>query len=311
MLGTSCSMFHDDLDPCKQKVNFNIVFDKNMQGLDQFDSKVHCAKVLLYDNEGNFYGEYDYDKTDKLSLMLPPGDYHAIAYGGVSCTESDVVFNIPTSDNHHFTTLETSIKGTRSTEVSKDLHDYFHALGDLLVKSLDYGEVNHTFHLTKNTNRFRLELMYTDGRKINANNFKVYLTADNAVTDHANNVIKQGSDVVYRNYQSGNEQTDVVIDGNKAWHSWFEIATGRLTEDTNVRLHIDRAAWPDVFVDMPLLEYLKEVKKKELSDASLQEYLDRQDEWTLTFTIEPDIDQFTVVSLKINNWNMVINGFDF
>ncbi|MDE5888337.1 MAG: FimB/Mfa2 family fimbrial subunit [Muribaculaceae bacterium] len=308
---SSCSMLHDDLEPCRQKVNINLCYTKNMQSIDQFNDKVHCAKVLLYDSDGNFYGQYDYDNVGKLSVVLPPGNYHTIAYGGMACDESDFDFNISLNDAHHYSSLETYIKGTRATESSKDLHDHFHAVGDFTVRAVDTGEVNTTLDLTKNTNRFRVELMYEDGSKISASNFNCYITADNAVTDHSNAVVAQGEDITYRPYQTGAGQTDEDADGHKAWMAWADITTGRLTEDSAIGLHVDRAAYPDVFIDIPLIEYLEHVRQKELGNMSLQEYLDRQDHWTLTFTIQPDIDQFTIVSLKINNWNMVLNDYDF
>lgn len=311
LLGSSCSMFHDDLEPCKQKVNIDLSFTHNMQGIDKYDSEVHCAQVLLYDGEGNLYGQYPYDPTGKLSLMLPPGDYHAIAYGGASCADTDVDFNVSLDSKHHYTSLETSVKGSRAAEVAKDLHSHFHAMGDFSVQGLDYGEVNHSMDLVKNTNRIDVELRYTDGRKISGSNFKVYLTADNAVTDHANNIVSLGEDVIYRPFDIGSRQSDTEINGVKPWLSVFKLSTNRLVPEVDMKVHIERAAWPEVFEVIDLNKYLEQLHKKELGNYAYADYLDRQDYYLIEAEIEPDVDKLTIVSLKINNWTMVLNNFDF
>lgn len=311
MLGTSCSMFHDDLDPCKQKANINLTFTKNMQGSDLYDSEVHCAQVLLYDSEGNLYGHYPYNPDEKLSIMLPPGNYHAVAYGGAVCGDADIEFNLPVNQAHQYTSLETSIKGTRGGELAKDLHNHFHAMGDFTVQSLDYGEVNHTLDLVKNNKNIQVILQYTDGRKITGTNFRVYITGDNTLTDHANNIIKTGTETTYRPFDIANRQADEEVDGVKPYESVFSLSTGKMTEDTDMVIHIERAAWPEVFETINIAAKLKDLPQTLPGNLSLKDYLERQDTWTFHATIEPDIDKITIISLKINGWNMVLNDYDF
>lgn len=303
-------MIHDDLEPCKQKANISLSFTNNMESRDKYAEQVHCAHVQLYDREGKLYGTYPYESDAKLSLMLPLGQYHVIAYGGASCDVTDVDFNHPVDQTHHYSTIETTIKGTRAAELAKDLHAYFHAMGDFTVQALDYGEVNHNLDLIKNTNRFDVELRYTDGSKIAANKFKVYLTADNAVTDHANNVVPQGQDVIYRPFSTTECQADKAVDGVKPWLGVYSLSTGRLTAGADMKVHIDRADNSKAVEIIDLDKYLTQLHKKELGSYTYQQYLDRQDTYLVEVEIEPDGDRLIIVSLKINKWNMVLNDYE-
>ncbi|MDE6805260.1 MAG: FimB/Mfa2 family fimbrial subunit [Muribaculaceae bacterium] len=306
---SSCSMFHDELEPCRQKANIRLSYTKNVEGTDKFNEQVHCAKVLLYDGSGTYMGQYDYDAAaGGISVSLPAGNYHAVAYGGMGCDEADFLFADPLSEGHKYSSLMTYLNGTRAGESSKDLHDHFHSTGDFTVAGLDTGEVSTVLDLTKNTNRFRVELMYEDGSAITANDFICTITADNAVTDYANNVVAQGEDVVYRAHTTG-IGTAETGEGDVPM-AWSAFTTGRLTADSNITLHVDRTAWPDKTLDLPLIEYLKEVYKHEMTTGTLQDYLDRQDTWNVSVTVQPDHGRVVVVTLKINDWKLVISGFD-
>lgn len=305
----SCSMFHDDLPQCRQKVTVRLNYTRNVDGTDKFDEQVHCAKVLLYDGDGVFIDQYDYDSTEGLSVTLPAGNYHAVAYGGMGCDRADFLFSNPLEEGHNYTSLETYLSGTRAAESAKDLHDHFHAMGDFMVKNTDVGEVSATFDMTKNTNRFRVEISYNDGMPVGTGDFSCVMTADNGVTDHKNDIVAQGEAITYRAHSEGTGTTENAS-GDMVPGIWEEFTTGRLTNDMDVHLRIV-PSWGSNTIDLPLIDYLDEIRRKDLGDMSLQDYLDRQDRWTIKITVEPNNHLAVVVSVKINDWKVVVNGYDF
>lgn len=303
----SCSMIHDDnLEPCRQQAVIQLAFTRNLQGTDAYDEQVHCATVLVYDENGNFVEKFDATGRPVITTGLLPGNYHAVAYGGMNCDEADFLFNIPTGEAHSYTSLETFINGTRAGESSKNLHAHFHGTADFTVRALDYGNADASIDFTKNTNNIRVELKYADNMPVAEQDFDVYITADNVVTDHQNALVPQGQDVTYRPFDNG-----TGTDDNGVPTAWTEFSTGRLTGDCNATLHVVRRYDGQEVVTLPLPAKLNTIRDKELPGATLQEYLDRQDRWTIDFTLDHIVDQYMVIDLKINNWTVVINDYDF
>ncbi|MDE6559336.1 MAG: FimB/Mfa2 family fimbrial subunit [Muribaculaceae bacterium] len=303
---TSCSAVYDDLDPCPQGVDMTLTFTRNMNWEDQYDTRVHCAKIRLYDQKGNFFGEYDVD-GNMANLELPVGKYHAIVYGGMSCENASFDFSHSAADAHHYSALETFIKGTRSPESTLQLHSQFHGTGDFEVKWDDLRHREHTIDLTHNVNNFKILLSYSDASEIKPEEYEVTITADNAVTDHSNNVVKQGEDVTYHPYAEGEIADGKKVDGTPAPNAYLDLSIGRLTTDSNATLHVVRKEDGASMLEIRLVDVLEEIMGKDSKATSLQDYLDRQDAWTLEFTIDPK-PSFTTI--KVNDWLVVINKWD-
>lgn len=298
---TSCSAVYEDLDPCPTGADVRLTYNNNMQGDDLFNQAVHCAKLLVYDANGIFIGEYDYNGGNTMGVDLPVGSYHAIAYGGMSCEDATYAFSNPLEAGHHYSTIETYLKGTRA-EVSDGLHHHFHGMGDFTITEEDLTHIAATIDLTKNTNAFHVVLKYADNSSIRSDYFTYSITADNALLDHANNIVKQNDVVIYHPY--GFDTTRAQENIVKA-----NFAVGRLQSDTETHLTV-KTKYGNTVVDIDLMQYLAKVKEYELKDASLNEYLDRQDEWTLEFTLEPEGDKIAGLTFKINDWEIIINNFN-
>ncbi|MDE5773519.1 MAG: FimB/Mfa2 family fimbrial subunit [Muribaculaceae bacterium] len=298
---TSCSAVYEDLDPCPTGADVRLTYNNNMQGSDLFDQAVHCAKLLLYDQDGNFIGEYDYNGGNTMGLDLPVGSYHAIAYGGMTCEDAAYSFTNALETGHHYSTIATYLNGTRA-EVSDQLHHHFHGMADFTITEEDLTHIATSIDLTKNTNAIHLVLKYADNSPIRANYFTYTITADNALLDHANNIVKQNDAVVYHPY--GFDTTRAEENIVKA-----NFAVGRLQSDIDTHLTV-KTRYGDTVLDLDLMKYLAQVKELELKDASLDEYLDRQDEWTLEFTLQPEDDKIAGLTFKINDWEIIINNFN-
>lgn len=298
---TSCSAVYEDLEPCPTGADVRLTYCNNMQGSDLFDSHVHCAKLLLYNGEGNFIGEYDYDGGPTMGLDLPVGHYYAIAYGGMSCEDAAYLFSNPLEENHHYTTVETYLRGTRS-ELADNLHSHFHGRGEFTVSDEDLTHIATTIDLTKNTNNFHVVLRYSDGTPISASDFDCYITADNSVLDHANNIVAQGTPLTYKPYSYDSTRADNILRAN--------FTVGRLQNGCDATLRVIPANSSMQGITLDLLKYLDQIKGNDLPGASLDDYLDRQDDWTIEFILNRESDKLFGLTFKINDWTLVINKFD-
>ena len=299
---TSCDAVYEDLNPCPQGADFVLQFTHNMTGEDRFSADVHCPVLFLYDSEGNFVDRYNFDDDGKLSLELEEGDYHAISFGGMDCPEADFVFNQDFLTSHHYTELETYIRGTRGGESSKRLHAQHHAMEDFTVIATPEGHTKVTLDFIRNTNLIKAELAYSDGSAISPSTFNYTITADNAATDHANKVVASGEHTVYRPHDTGTDPQGMTIDVANIPTAWAEMTIGRLEEDMTATLLVTRAATGEQVAKIDLVKYFEKIMGNELSGVTLQEYLDRQSEWTISFTLDPETEKLAGLQFKINGW---------
>lgn len=301
----SCSAVYEDLEPCPQGADVRLTFTRNLQGEDLFDAEVHCATLLLYDADGHFLGQYPYTEGSTLKLDLPTGRYHAIAYGGMLCDDADFDFAEALADGHHYADVQTFIKGTRDVSLAKDLHQHFHGVGDFEITDEDMEHISHVIDLTRNINNFHVVLSYADGSTIKADDYRFSITADNAVTDHANNIVKQGEPVVYMPHSF-----DTTRAGEEGASIKANITTGKLETDSEATLKVTTKDGSTTAVNIDLMEYLAKISADDMPGASLQDYLDCQNDWTLEFTLEPESDKIAGLTFKINDWIVVINNFN-
>lgn len=302
-LCSSCSAVYEDLDPCPQGANVRLTFCNNLSGDDKYDEQVHCAKVLLYDEAGEFVSAHEFTGPT-LSLALEPGKYHAVAYGGMSCEESDFEFSHDLNVPHNYNDLQSWLKGTRAPESTKKLHDHFHGMGDFTISDDDKEFISTSIDLTKNTNSFRIELVYSDGSPIKASDFNYTITADNSVADHKNSVVEQGTEVTYRPHAEGE-----TTDASGVNVAWADLSVAHLMGDSKARLSVTNSM-KETVVNLPLIEYLDKIRQHDAGNLGLQSYLDKQDSWTLRFTLDRESDLLISLTVKINDWNVIINSWD-
>lgn len=115
---------------------------------------------------------------------------------------------------------------------------------------------------------------------------------------------------------------DVRSDEEDESRFYVSMTTGRLMEDSNMRLVVKDAATGKVIIDFLLIDYLVMAKDQYSQPMSAQEYLNREDEYYLTFTIEggedpdpdpdpdPDYNWYINAGIFINSWHIVLQNTD-
>ena len=84
----------------------------------------------------------------------------------------------------------------------------------------------------------------------------------------------------------------------------FELSTGRLMADSKARLVVHRN-WDDRdIIDIPLVDYFLLVKGH-YGDITDQEYLDRQDDYSIVFFIDKHSNWYVAGGIFVNSWAVV------
>lgn len=310
----SCNLVWQDHVECPTGVRLKFVYDRNMEFANAFHSKVHCVSVLVFDAEGNYITTFE-EKGDtlkneayRMEIELEKGDYTFVAYGGLTC--DDRSFNIPvmtpTRSVSHISGLYAEME--HDDFVSDDLkHDFFHGIHSVTVSENTYQE--EVISLTKNTNSIRIILQQANGEPLSAEDFIFTITDDNSYLDEENNVVPKG-DVTYMPWSTGDMVVGTVEDGDTpATVAYAEFSTSRLTVGTSPKLLVGNAGTGEEVINIPLNNYLALYKSDRHSEMSMQEYLDRENEWAIVFFLDDGL-RWLSTRIVVNDWVVRINHMD-
>lgn len=310
----SCNLVWDEHVGCPTGVSLKFVYDRNMEFANAFHSKVHCVSVLVFDSEGNYIttieenGEALRNETYRMEIELEKGDYTFVAYGGLAC--EDKSFNIPvmtpTRAVSHISGLYSEME--HDDFVSDDLkHDFFHGSHSVSISESSYQE--EVISLTKNTNSIRIILQQANGKPLSAEDFIFTLTDDNSYMDESNNIVPKGN-VTYKPWSSGEAEVGTASDGETpVTVAYAEFSTSRLTTGTSPKLLVSNARTKENIINIPLNNYLALYKSDRHADMSLQDYLDRENEWTVVFFLDDGL-RWINTRIVVNDWVVRINNMD-
>lgn len=310
---TSC--INDDLGNCNplEGIYLRFVYDYNVKQADAFESEVKNLRVCVFDADGKFVTEKDtaasaFSSEYSMNIEgLDSGRYQVItmAYDRQAVAEKGN-FRLP--------------KLVPGVSTPDDLHaqlDVTDGQNDTQFAALYSGEQEvhldgkfafATVPLKKLTNTYRVILMpYTSGdESFVTNNFDIRIDGY-ATWLNWDGALRQASPVTYHPYNQGMD----VYEGAAGDPSpidralTFDLCSSRLyypqPEGHDARLVItDKRSGEVVFNhSLPWLLSLYGGSER-LSSWSTQEYLDRQDHYTLMFFFDANYNFYA--RIKVNDW---------
>lgn len=312
MMFTSCEYIHEDLMPCERGVSLRFVYDYNMEYANAFPSKVHCLTLYIYDGEGNYVGTR-VEKTDvlkdenyRMKIDLEPGDYSMVAYGGVACDDrSFTVIDEPSDAADKLTALSVQMSHNELTS-DKLLHDFFYGKLDVTVEENNYKD--ETVYMMKNTNNIRIILQQMNGMPVSDKDFTFRIVNDdNTLFAHDNSLIENGA-VTYMPWAQGQRTVGDGEEGTgKVTVAYAEFSTSRLTVGNHPRLVIANNETDEDVLNIPLNDYLLLLKSDRYADMTDQEYLDRENEWSMIFFLDKN-HLWVDAQIIINDWVVRLNN---
>lgn len=329
ILASGCSVVTDDLDPCPAQLRIRFVYDYNIKWGDAFPHEVSSVNVWAFDQAGRLVWSGDAAGQELasgdfyLETPLKEGEYDFVCWAGLKDNaDFDLATYTPASKEDLEVTMRTIEQDGMNVSKS-DLPGLFHSYNHNVryeVDPLTPTFKTVTMSLVKDTKDIRVMLQHLDGSEIEQRDFTVTITDDNSMYGWDNQLLQPSPTVTYFPWNVKYGQTtspDPVAktSGSRTVTTvaslLSELSTGRLMADSKSVLTVHRN-WDDRdIIRIPLVDYLLLVKGH-YGDISDQEYLDRQDDYSIVFFIDPNSNWYVANGLYINGWAVVPpQGEDF
>lgn len=317
---SSCKdgLIFDGEGDCGVYYRIRFKYDYNIKFADAFANEVNSVALYIFDQNNTLVDNIT--TTDKqalasgsfeIPLELEPGRYTFLAWGGLMNEESfDLLADVEVGKTK---LEEMQVKMHRNHNdngeayLSDDILPLFH--GTLPLEVVDKpGTYTETMSLVKDTNSIRILLHEMSGHDVDADKFRFEIRDSNGLYDWDNTLLDD-EDITYSAwYQTtGSAEmeeyaTRTVTEVNVAL---AELTIGRMRADNSPILHIVSRETGEDVVRLPLADYALLVKGYYRESMSDQEYLDRQDEYSLTLFL--DEGEWVSSMIYINSWRVVIN----
>lgn len=308
----------EDFAECKNSYDLRLVFDRNMLYTDAFASQVRSVDVKVFDSST---GREVYSYADsgaalesadyRVALPIPPGTYDILCWAGMAEGDS-FGYALPAADmlQQHSVTLNTE-NGVSRRRLNNLYHGLSRGVTFVSGNSLGHDQAQTTtVYLTKNTNRVCVMLHNLDGTELDESGFTFSITSGNALMNFDNTLDPAGR-VTYRPWhitpimlesETKNETKTETKSEPVQSALAAEISMARLVPDGNSRLDVYRTADGERIISVPLERNLLLYKGEYHSMMSDAEYLDRQDDYTITFILDRNNNWDRAAMIYINNW---------
>ena len=286
----ACDYIHDDSLPlCEYRLRF--VYDYNMKYADAFQHEVTKAALFICDDKGTYLSRKDIEgdelKANNIRMDLDPGTYQLLTWAGLD----EGSYEWPELTPGTSTIEDIRVRTHRGADATQpnELEPLWHALDTLVITGDQHEEKE--ISLAKNTNKLRVVLQDTEGYSMDVKDFTFQIVADNGYMDYDNRLLDDPA-ITYTPYYA--KSIDIAggdtINGKPAnqYVAVAELNTMRLMDKKNYRLIVRHKDWEEDVLNVNLCNYLL-LTQMEGHDISAQEYLDRQDEYSIVFFLTPII----------------------
>ena len=307
----ACDSIREDLPPCPRHLQFTYTY--NMKFADAFahemtnQQKAKQMELYVYDKEGRFLSSRiiagEELTANSLPLDLAPGSYRLMAWGGLN--ETDYTWSTPRPGD----LIDDWKMAVKGDTVSRELSGLFHGQKELTLPLEEEEEGNILFPLVKNTNKLRLVLIDTNsGTAIDPAGFKVAATTVVGNLD-ASNAPLTSDTFTWQPYYTGTGEVKDP-DGKVVYSAAiYELNTLRLLNGTATSLRITQQGETAPFLSVDLTGFLL-LTRMESHDISAQEYLDRQDEYTILVYLDMRSGKAHYLEIIVNDWTIRLDDIN-
>ncbi len=312
----SCEWVNDDYSDCPTGTWLHFSYTYNILDVDAAYNLVDDLYIFIFDDNEKYVGMQEVDSLQfqqnsaMVEINQPQGEYKILVWGGLSDSNYTLSNLIEGETLYEDVVLSLS----KSAEADENLN----LLSYLFHCNLDYIAVTDYYNvieapLVKNNNHFSIIIQDESNSGLSIGDLGIVIRSDNGAIDYGNNII-EGSYVNYTPYkQFASEVTNSTSDSIDEISSVFTsyINTLRLFDDDDTSLSIVYTATDERVVDISLTQYLLLTRGYYNSDTmGDQEYLDRQDSYSLIFYFEDSGDGSggcICTKISVNGWIIRFN----
>ncbi len=325
---TGCGWVKDDLEPCPAKLSLKFVYDYNMKFADAFHHEVRSVNVWAFDSRTGALvwkgaatdAQLPTEPGFVMETPLEGGSYDFVAWCGLSdASPMKLATYNPASKEELEVTLATEQSGTMLVS-DAEIPGLFHGM-----KSYTYTPDKFkpsveqvTIPLMKDTNAIRVLLQNLDGTEMKQEDFTVTITDANSELGW-NNAVLQGPTVTYMPWEIrygviGQDNSQTTQEAGRAGDMPESITTvatlmnefslPRLIAGQKSTLTVRRNSDGVDIIRIPLIDYLLLIKGH-YGSMTDQQYLDRQDDYSILFFIDASNNWYMAGGIYINSWAVV------
>lgn len=324
----SCdSVFYDDEGDCSITYRVKLTYTKNMKDADAFASEV--TDVALYAIATNGSIAWSTKKTaaelsandNFIEVDVTPGHYDLVAWcGGKSREEDAASWTLAGGDSSSnrsdlACSLVTTTGNGGEAISEKDIHRLYHGTLENVEMPDHYGVYDYTLDLTKDTNFVRVILQHADGETVNKDWFTFKITDTNSQLDHTN-IPSSNDTVTYRPWSVTSAATELPDPENSTTKSRTitsvssviaEMTTSRLVTTNRPTLEVNctEPGNEHTVARLDLISYFLMIKGSANRHLSDQDFLDRQDDYTMMLILDDNNRWNIGLGLYINSWRIV------
>ncbi len=312
---SSCdSLIYDDQGDCNPYYKVRFKYDMNMKWADAFSNEVNEVTLYVLDDNGRIvWSKHETGATVKadgymMDVPVAPGTYTLIAWCGEGHTTS---FSVDKDDLD--CTLLRDHTSDGKAYIKHDINRLYH--GTLEAQEFPEQEGVHiyTVPLVKNTNDVHVVLQHLSGEPVDKDKFTFTITSDNGSMAKDNN-LRPDETIIYYAWHTEQGEAEIfhpapeVRSSSSFSAAVAELTVARLIEgnDTRLTIYNDKS---EIVLSIPLIDYCLMVKGYHNRNMSNQEYLDRQDNYNLTFFLDEG-NRWVNSYIYINSWKVILQNSD-
>ena len=298
----SSSCVKDGLEPCDNKIR--IVYDYNIDRVDKFHVQAKFVDIYAFESNSGLFAEKisakgspftkDFEIDVPESLYGKEHDY--LVWAGLD--PGSYTFPSMRKGVSKIEDFSVQLDTYSAQAEGKKLEPLWHGTAGNISFG-DKTERTEIISLTKNTNTFRIVFSFLDNGAIvqpyEPDDLEVGIYTANGWMSHDNSIADpKDRDIHYTPYFSQKEVDAGLV---------YELNTLRLMADREATLAVkDKKAGREVF-RMPLISYLNLLRLVEESwIRTLQEYLDREDNFRMVLFIDVTNGNWVSFEILINDW---------
>ncbi len=318
---TGCSLIYDDQPDCPANLRVRFIYDYNLNFADAFPHDVKSVNVWAFNTDGALVwsgaasGEALRSYDFALDTPLDEGTYDFVSWCGL---ENNDDFSLATYTPKSKEELEVKLNTVASDGKnisSSHLPGLFHGcmLQQTFTINPDEPSLKTvTIPLKKDTNNIRVLLQRYNGDPLGEDEFDVTIETADAWLAWNNDLLPDNPMVTYGWWGKrfgeisvkDTQKRDRVISGIV-----YELSTSRLIADEKATLTVRRKADNHAIIEVPIVEYFLMVQgyyeNEDGTPLTDQEYLDRQDDYSIIFFVDENNEWYIGAGIYINSWAVV------
>ncbi len=316
---TSCYTVWDN-DDCGTEYRVKFKYDYNMLFTDAFSTQVPSVTLYAFDADGRLVfqqseeGEALAADDYYMTLDVDPGEYRLVAWAGLKDEDNSYDVLELIEGQHTLTDLQCRINRYTHTAHGEQvdsvgvLAPLWHGVvpAQTVTRANTYRTATVTVPLVKNTHTLRIILQQMAEEPIDANDFEFSVTDQNGLMLHDNSLSEEDGTLTYLAYHQTQGSTDMEGSADRLNVVVAELNTGRLMADADTRLIIRNRHTGSIVLSIPLIQYLELCRTVANYDMPLQEYLDREDSYAMTFFLDSN-NAWINTQVIINDWIVRFN----